>query len=57
MTTLHECVTWKNATYILAGLMLSALSYIAWADTHYADANDVQEIKGILVKCLIEKKC
>lgn len=52
-----SCFTWKNATYSLAGLLLAAVSYAAWAEHQYANSEDVKEIKQILVKCLIEKKC
>ena len=52
-----QYITWKAATYALAGLLLAFAGAFAWAETNYASAQDVQEIKGILVKCLIEKRC
>ena len=52
-----QYITWKAATYALAGLLLAAMAAFAWAETNYASAEDVKEIKGILVKCLIEKRC
>lgn len=54
---LEHCVTWKNATYALVGLFMAAVSYAGWAHQQYANADDVKEVKEILVKCLIEKKC
>ena len=52
-----QCVTWKNATYILAAACMAFIGHMAWAQEEYASNDDVTEIKGILVKCLIEKKC
>lgn len=52
-----SCFTWKNATYALAGILLAAISYAAWAQANYASVDDVKEVKEILVRCLIEKKC
>ena len=57
MLKMNDCVTWKNAFFGLAALGMAFLGHLAWAETNYADAEDVKEIKGILVKCLIEKRC
>jgi hypothetical protein len=54
---LDNAVTWKHAFFGLLAMTSVALTHAAWAETHYADADDVTEIKQILVKCLIEKKC
>lgn len=54
---MERCITWKNAFFGLAALTTVFAGHVAWAETRYANADDVKEVKQILVKCLIEKKC
>jgi hypothetical protein len=60
----QACVTWKHATYALAGLLLSSGGGMVWLDSELdemqAQVNAVEQIKEdvqIIKECLIKKEC
>jgi hypothetical protein len=57
LNIMDKYVTWKAASYAMGSMLVASVLTFAWMQDTYASKEEVSEIKEILVKCLIEKRC
>lgn len=68
---MEACLTWKHATYALAGLLMSSGGGVIWLDNEFdavqedlnktkielATVKEIKEDVKIIKECLIKKEC
>jgi hypothetical protein len=60
---LSTCVSWKHATYALAGLLMASGGGLAWLDNELDQKVEATSLTGmkedikIIKECLIKKEC